>query len=48
MTLSAHFGCGCEIDEMLVFGPVRTMAAQAVDGDIFVSRVNDLISERMR
>ena len=48
MALDAHLVGGLEMEEMLVFGTVCSMAAQALHGDVAVPGIDDLLANRMR
>ena len=47
MALRAQFGHGREGEHGLEFSPMRPMAAQALNGQVFVPLVYGLFSDRM-
>jgi hypothetical protein len=48
MALGARFVDGFEVEEMLVLGPVRPMAARALQGEVSIPGILDLRSDGMR
>ncbi len=48
MALDAHLVRGIEIDEVFVLSAVCPMAAQALHSNVAVSRIDNLLADRMR
>ena len=48
MTLDTRFVRRFEVEEMLEFGPVRPVAAQALQADVGISGIDDLLTDRVR
>ncbi len=47
MALDAHLVRRFEVEEVLVFGSVRSVTAQALQGDVGIPRVDDLLTDRV-
>ncbi len=48
MTLDARVVSRFEVEEVLVFSPVRPVAAQALQGDVGIPGIDDLLTDRVR
>ena len=47
MALDARLVRRFEVEEVLVFGPVRPVAAQALHGDVGIPRIDDRLTDRV-
>ncbi len=45
VALGAHFRHRRKVEKMFIFRPMRPVAACAIQGKVFISRVNDLFSD---
>ncbi len=48
MALDARLVRRFEVEEVLVFSPVRPVAAQALHGDVGIPGIDDLLANRVR
>ena len=48
MALDARLIRCLEVEEVLVFSPVRPVAAQALQGDVGIPGIDDLLADRVR
>jgi len=48
MALDARLVRRFEVEEVLVFSPVRPVAAQALQGDVGIPGIDDLLTDRVR